>query len=66
MLIRFFRNKEDGIPFNSYKVHNGVGKMDNNTISGDAAIIKSFITKWLESYPNGKTDFILDPTTQTV
>lgn len=58
MLIRFFRNKENIIPDNSYEINDGVSKLTSNEIEGDGETLKSFIKNWNETYPNGKVDFI--------
>jgi hypothetical protein len=56
MYIRFFRNKEDGMPINSYKLGND--EEDNNTIQNSAERVSDFINGWMNQYPNGKVDFV--------
>lgn len=57
MLIRFFRNKEDGIPANSLNVVPG-GNYIANSISSDPESMGDATKEWMELYPNGKVDFI--------
>jgi hypothetical protein len=58
--IRFFRNKEDGVPINSFQVCKNGNKIVG-CISDDATCIKELIDGWMDSYSNGKVDFVWLP-----
>ena len=57
MYIRFFRNKEDGVPINSLYVCPG-GNDKANCLSSDADTIKTAIDEWMELFANCKVDFV--------
>lgn len=59
-LIRFFRNKEEEIPYNSYELI-AKNKQTNNTIIDNPSTRTKFTDEWLKMYPNGKVDFICTP-----
>ena len=58
--IRFFRNKEDGVPINSLQVRKN-GSDFSGCIDDDADNIKDMIDGWMDSYRNGKVDFVWLP-----
>lgn len=59
--IRFFRNKEDSMPNNSYQLIKSNERPTNNTVFYNENTVFRFIDNWMEMYPNGKVDFVFLP-----
>lgn len=59
--IRFFRNKEDSIPINSYQMIKKELTQTNNSVFDNAGTTYGLIKNWMESYHNGKVDFVWLP-----
>ena len=55
--IRFFENRNDTIPVNSYEVCPG-GNYKSNCISSDSDTIVNHINDWMNQHDNGKVDFV--------
>lgn len=56
--IRFFIDKDHGIPISAYQLLPKEAQT-NNSIVDDAETVYEVITQWMVAYPMGKVDIVM-------